>query len=64
VITGELSDQGLADELLRDELLGLGLDHAQRLPQIYGAIAPTQIQAAAQKYLHPDALTVSTAGPP
>jgi zinc protease len=64
VITGELSDQGLADELLRDELLGLGLDHAQRLPQIYGAIAPAQIQAAAQKYLHPDALTVSTAGPP
>ncbi len=64
VITGELSDQGLADELLSDELLGLGLDHAQRLPQIYGAIAPAQIQAAAQKYLHPDALTVSTAGPP
>ena len=64
VITGEVSDQGLADELLREELLGLGLDYAQRLPQIYGAITPAQIQDAARKYLQPDGLTVSTAGPP
>jgi zinc protease len=64
VITGEVSDQGLADELLREERLGLGLDYAQRLPQIYGAITPAQIQDAARKYLQPDGLTVSTAGPP
>ena len=64
VITGEVSDQGLADELLREELLGLGLDYSARLPQIYGAITPAQIQDAARKYLRPDGLTVSTAGPP
>jgi zinc protease len=63
VITDELSNNGLASELIRDERLGLGLDFAQRLPQLYAAITPAQIQAAAQKYLHPDGLVISTAGP-
>jgi zinc protease len=62
-ITDELSNNGLASELIRDERLGRGLDYAQRLPQLYAAVTPAQIQAAAQKYLHPDGLVISTAGP-
>lgn len=62
-ITGELNNNGLASELMRDERLGLGLDYAQRLPQLYAAVTPAQIQSAAQKYLHPDGLVISTAGP-
>jgi zinc protease len=62
-ITGELNNEGLASDLIRDERLGRGLDYAQRLPQIYAAVTPAQIQAAARKYLHPDGLVISTAGP-
>jgi len=62
-ITDELSNSGIATELSRDERLGRGLDYPQRLPQIYAAVTAAQIQAAAQKYLHPDGLVISTAGP-
>jgi zinc protease len=62
-ITGDLSNTGIASDLTRDERLGRGLDYAQRLPQIYAAVTPAQVQAAAQKYLHPDGLVISTAGP-
>jgi zinc protease len=62
-ITGELNNEGLASDLIRDERLGRGLDYAQRLPQIYATVTPAQIQAAARKYLHPDGLIISTAGP-
>jgi zinc protease len=62
-ITGELNNDGIATDLTRDERLGRGLDYAARLPSIYAAVTPAQIQAAAQKYLHPDGLVISTAGP-
>ncbi|MBV8172355.1 MAG: insulinase family protein [Candidatus Eremiobacteraeota bacterium] len=64
VLTGELSNGGLADDLMEQELLGLGVDHSQQLRRIFDAVTPAQIQAAAQKYLEPDRLTISTAGPP
>jgi zinc protease len=63
VITGALSNSGIANELMRDERLGRGLDYAQRLQGIYSAVTPAQIQAAARRYLHPDGLVISTAGP-
>jgi len=63
LVTGELTNTQIADELLRDETLGLGLDYARRLPQIYSAITASQIQAAARAYLHPDAAVTSIAGP-
>jgi zinc protease len=62
-VTGQLTNLGLAEDLVHDELLGLGPDYTRRLPQIYGTITPAQIQSAAQKYLMPDRLTISTAGP-
>ena len=62
-ITSALSNSGIANELMRDERLGRGLDYAQRLQGIYAAVTPAQIQAAARKYLHPDGLVISTAGP-
>ena len=62
-ITSELNNRGIAQELMRDELLGRGLDYPRRLSSIYATITPAQIKAAAQKYLHPDNLLVSAAGP-
>ncbi|MBV8081344.1 MAG: insulinase family protein [Candidatus Eremiobacteraeota bacterium] len=62
-VTGELTNLGWAEDLMHDELLGLGPDYTQRLPAIYSAITPAQIQSVAQKYLVPDRLTISTAGP-
>jgi zinc protease len=62
VLTGELNNQGIADELLRDETLGRGLDYPSNLASMYAAITPAQIQTAAQTYLHPDNLLISAAG--
>ena len=62
VLTGELSNQGIADELLHDESLGRGLDYPANLTKAYAAVTPAQIQSAAQAYLHPDDLLISAAG--
>jgi len=52
----------LADELLRIEFYGLGLDYIGHQAQIYRAITLDDVNAAAQKYLHPDCCTVVIAG--
>ena len=47
-----------------DELYGLGYGHSDREDALYQAVTPDQIQAAAQKYLRPNAFVVSLIRPP
>jgi predicted Zn-dependent peptidase len=42
--------------MLQVELYGLGLDYAERYPKLIDAVSKLDVQEAAQKYLHPDAL--------
>jgi zinc protease len=42
--------------MLETEIYQLGLDYADRYPKIINAISAADVQAVAQKYLHPDAL--------
>jgi zinc protease len=42
--------------MLETEIYGLGLDYAERYPKIISAISTADVQAVAQKYLHPDAI--------
>ena len=44
--------------MLQVELYGLGLDYAERYPKLISAVTEIDIQRAAQKYLHPDALNL------
>ena len=41
----------------------LGLDYPERYSTIYSAVTPAQVNAAAKRYLHPDKLVISIAGP-
>jgi zinc protease len=42
--------------MLETEIYGLGLDYAERYPKIIAAVTTADVQAVAQKYLHPDAI--------
>ena len=44
--------------MLETEIYGLGLDYADRYPKIIQAITAADVEAVAQKYIHPDALDV------
>lgn len=67
-LTGSLplrleTNEGVAQALLDMERYGLGLDYLQRYADLINAITPEQVQAAAQKYLNPDAYALAVAGP-
>ena len=57
------TNRGLAAVLLTAELYGLGLDYLERHESIYRSITRAQVNAAAQKYLHPDLCSIAIAGP-
>jgi zinc protease len=44
--------------MLQLELHQLGLDYADRYPKLISAVTPSDVQAVARKYVHPDALQV------
>jgi zinc protease len=44
--------------MLQVELYGLGLDYAERYPNLIGEVTKLDVQKAAQKFLHPSALAL------
>jgi zinc protease len=57
------SNSGVAGALMNIERHGLGLDYYQKFEKMILDISSDKILAAAQKYLHPEKLAISTAGP-
>lgn len=47
---------GIVSFMLQTELYGLGIDYAERYPQLIGAVTKADVQKAAQDYIHPEAL--------
>jgi zinc protease len=58
------SNTGVAARLLHMEKHDLGLDYLRRYGETIGAVTREEILAAAAKYLNPERLVVSIAGPP
>ena len=56
------TNAALAGALQDAEYFQLGLDYPERVPRLYAAVTRAQVNAAAQRYLHPEQLTVSIAG--
>jgi predicted Zn-dependent peptidase len=46
------------------ERYGLGLDYLQRHKDLIDDITPERVQAAAERWLDPDAYAIAIAGPP
>jgi len=57
------TNAAIAGELMDTEYFKLGLDYPERVTGLYRAITLEQVNAAAKKYLNPDKLVVSIAGP-
>jgi zinc protease len=57
------SNNGVAGALLNIERHGLGLDYFQKYEEMILDITPDRILTAAEKYLNPEKLAISTAGP-
>ncbi|MHB9108437.1 MAG: M16 family metallopeptidase [Armatimonadota bacterium] len=57
------TNAAIANELMDTEYFKLGLDYPERVTSLYRAITLEQVNAAAKKYLHPEKLVVSIAGP-
>ena len=67
-LTGSLplrleTNEGMAGALLEMERYGLGLDYLQRFPHLIQSVGATEVQAAAAKYLDPQAYALAVAGP-
>ncbi|MBN1177796.1 MAG: insulinase family protein [Anaerolineae bacterium] len=58
------TNEGVASALLDMERYGLGLDYLRRYRGLIEAITPERVQAAAQRWLDPDAYALAVAGPP
>lgn len=68
-LTGSLplrleTNDGVAASLADIALHDLGLDYLQRYSQYVDALDAADVQAAAQRHLHPDTAAVAVAGPP
>jgi len=57
------TNTAIAGELLDAEYFHLGMDYPERYTKLYSAVTPDAVSAAAKKYLHPDKLVISIAGP-
>ncbi len=57
------TNAALAATLMDAEYFHLGLDYPEQMGKIYAAVTLPEVNAAAQKYLHPDALTTVVVGP-
>ncbi len=57
------TNHGVSATILNMELYGLGLDYLQRYPEIIEEVSADQVQAAAQRYLDPEAHALAVAGP-
>ncbi len=57
------SNGGVASALLNIERYDLGLDYYRRYPDLVRAVTPDEVLAAARKYINPDRLVISSAGP-
>ncbi len=57
------TNDGVASTLVDIEWHGLGLDYLARYANIIRGLTADQLQAAAQKYLNPDAYVLAVAGP-
>ncbi len=55
--------EGLSQALTEIELFGLGLDHLQRLPDLYRAVTREDVLAAAQRCFDPDRHVLVIVGP-
>jgi zinc protease len=58
-----VTNAAIAGALQDAEYFGLGLDYPERESALYRAVTRDQVNAAAHKYLHPDRLVISIAGP-
>jgi zinc protease len=68
-ITGSMplhleTNEGVAGTILSMERHGLGLDYLQRYADMIDEITAARVQAAAQRWLDPDAYALAIAGPP
>ena len=57
------TNDGVASQLIDIEWLQLGLDYLARFPGIINNLTAEQVQAAAQRYLDPNAYVLAVAGP-
>jgi zinc protease len=57
------TNEGVASAIMQMELYDLGLDYLQRYGDLINEITAARAQAAAQKWLDPDAYFLATAGP-
>jgi zinc protease len=57
------SNAGLANAILTMQQFELGLDYYQKYTGRIKSITVKQILAASQRYLHPDRLVITSAGP-
>ncbi|MFN3929198.1 MAG: M16 family metallopeptidase, partial [Thermoflexus sp.] len=57
------TNEGIAGVLVDMELFELGLDYLERYPEIISSLTAADVQAVVRKYLDPDRMVLSTAGP-
>jgi zinc protease len=57
------TNEGVAGSIMSMEMYRLGLDYLQKYSGIIDALTADEVQAAAHRYLDPDAFALSVAGP-
>lgn len=57
------TNEGIAGALVDIELFELGLDYLERYPEIIASLTAAEVQEVIRKYLDPDRMVLSTAGP-